>query len=146
MSNQRSLKKLIEITVGFILLAVFPGLGQTKENAKYHAGFKTLKLVDTSRMYKPNTTASDPLHYRPVELDIWYPASNAGSRRLTFGDLFKLFELRANQYQDTVYTGIVDELAQFYAMELGLEIDNGRKLLQAETTVYRRKIIRPAIH
>lgn len=130
------MKKLTEITVGFILLAGLSGFGQTKVNVKYYAGFKTLKLVDTSRIYKPNTTASDSLHYRPVELDIWYPASNTGSKRLAFGDLFRLFELRANQYQDTNYTGIVDELAQFYAMELGLEIDDGRKLLQAETNSY----------
>lgn len=95
-----------------------------------------MKLVDTSRMYKPDTNESDSLHYRPVDLDIWYPSFNKGNNRLAFGDLFGLFEQRANQYQDTVYTGIVEELAQFYALESGLEIDDGKKLLHAETNSY----------
>lgn len=131
------MKRVIEITVGFLLTS-FALLGQSSTDVKiYYAGFKTLKLVDTSRMYKPNTTASDDLHYRPVDLDIWYPISAIeDNKKLTFGDLFGLFEQRANQYQDTVYTGIVEELAQFYAIELGLGIEGGKKLLRAETDSY----------
>ena len=87
-------------------------------------------------MYKPNTTESDSLHYRPVDLDIWYPSSTKGNNKLTFGDLFGLFEQRANQYQDTVYTGIVEDLAQFYAIESGQGIDGGTKLLQAQSNSY----------
>jgi len=125
------------ITAGLVLLISFAGHGQESKDPKtYYAGFKALKLVDASRMYKPNTTESDSLHYRPVDLDIWYPSSTKGNNKLTFGDLFGLFEQRANQYQDTVYTGIVEDLAQFYAIESGQGIDGGTKLLQAQSNSY----------
>jgi hypothetical protein len=128
------LKKLI---TGLVLLISFAGHGQGIKDANtYHAGFKAFKLVDTSRIYKPNTTESDRLHYRPVDLDIWYPSSTKGNDPLTFGDLFGLFEQRASQYQDTSYTGIVAELAQFYAIELEQGIDGGTKLLHAQSNSY----------
>ncbi len=132
------MKRATRISAGLILLVSFAAIGQESKDLKaQYAGFKTLKLVDTSRIYKPNTSESDSLHLRRVDLDIWYPASNKGDHKLSFGDLFSLFEQRANQYQDTTdYTGLTDELAQFYAMELGLEIDDGKKLLQAETNTY----------
>ncbi len=133
------MKKLIIITAGLILLTLFAGHAQeSKDTTAYYAGFKSLKLVDTSRMYKPNTTESDRLHYRPVDLDIWYPSSTKGNDKLTFGDLFGLFEQRANQYQDTVYTGIVEDLAQFYAIESGQGIDDGKKLLRVQSNTYAR--------
>jgi len=110
------LKKIIGITAGLILLTSFAVIGQESKDAKtYNAGFKSLKLVDKSRTYKADTPESNSLHYRPVDLDIWYPSLAIGDTTLTFGDLFRLFEQRANQYQDTDYTGITDELAQFFA-------------------------------
>lgn len=131
------MKRSTKIIAGLILLTSFTSLGQERKDSKnYCAGFKTVKLVDTSRIYKPDTNESDSLHYRPVELDIWYPSSDKGNNKLIFGDLFRLFEQRANQYQNTNYTGIVEELAQFYALELGLGIDDGEKLLRAETNSY----------
>ena len=90
----------------------------------YEAGFKSVALVDSSRVYKPNTSTSHPLHYRPVELDIWYPSEEMGNQALTFGELFQLFEQRAVKYQDEQdYTGISNELAQFYVAELGVGTD-----------------------
>jgi hypothetical protein len=131
------LKKIIRITAGLILLTSFAVIGQeTKDVKTCNAGFKSLKLVDKSRTYKANTPESDSLHYRPVDLDIWYPSLAIGNTQLTFGDLFRLFEQRANQYQDTDYTGITDELAQFFAMELGLQVNDGQKLLHYETNSY----------
>lgn len=127
---------MVKITAVFLLLT-FSATAQDRGNQRtYYAGFKTLKLVDTSRLYKPNSTALDRLHYRPVDLDIWYPSSSKTKNTLTFGDLFQVFEQRANQYQDTIYTGIVEELARFYAVELGLHPDHGKKLLHAETNSY----------
>jgi len=131
------LKKIIRITAGLILLTSFAVIGQESKDAKtYHAGFKSLKLVDKSRTYKADTPESDSLHYRPVDLDIWYPSLAIGDTTLTFGDLFRLFEQRANQYQDTDYTGITDELAQFFALELGLQVNDGQKLLHYQTNSY----------
>lgn len=136
--------RIIKITIGLILLISSVTRAQELKDVKtYHAGFITLKLVDSSRVYKPNTIESDSLHYRPVDLDIWYPSLTKGNTKLTFGEIFGLFEQRANQYQDTDYTGLTDELVQFYAMELGLDVNDGIKLLHAETNSYASLIPSP---
>lgn len=112
-----------------------------KEPVSYYAGFKTVKLTDTSRIYKPNSTPSDSLHYRPVELDIWYPSLSKGSKNLVFKDFFISFEQRANLYQEGKnYTGLTEELAQFYAIESGLDANAGNLLLLAETNSYKNLI------
>lgn len=55
---------------------------------------------------------------------------------MKFGDLFKLFEQRAINYQDNEdYSGITNELAQFYVAELGVGT-NGNKLLNIQTNSY----------
>ena len=55
-----------------------------KEPESYKAGFKTIHTVDKSRIYKPKTDTTDYLHYRPIDLDIWYP-SNHANRYAAFG-------------------------------------------------------------
>ena len=111
--------------------------GQRTKTAPFQAGFKTLHLVDSSRVYKPNTLKTDSLHYRPLDLDIWYPAQEISSSRLLFGDLFGLLEERAGRYQDNGdYTGITEELAMFFVAELGLEAESGSTLLNVKTHSY----------
>lgn len=103
----------------------------------YEAGFKTISLVDSSRIYKPNTSKPDSLHFRPVDLDIWYPSIVKGNKRMLFKDLFYLFEQRANKLQcGKDYSGITEELAQFFAIELGADINAGSKLLEIKTESY----------
>jgi len=111
-------------------------IGQNIKPISYHAGFKTNILTDSSRIYKPNTLPKDNLHYRQVELDIWYPSKQKSIDSLLFGDLFGLFEERANKYQDQDYTGITEELAIYFAAQLGLEIDDGNTLLNIKTDSY----------
>ena len=99
----------------------------------YKVGFTSIPLLDSSRVYKPNTGISDSLHFRPVELDIWYPSNEENDKPLLFGDLFRLFEQRAVVYQDnTDYTGLTEELAQYYVAELGIGTD-AQKLLSIKT-------------
>ncbi|MCG2616036.1 hypothetical protein LZZ85_17195 [Terrimonas sp. NA20] len=40
-------------------------------------GFKTIHTSDTTRIYKHGTSVTDQLHYRPLDLDIWYPADSS---------------------------------------------------------------------
>ncbi|UOB18937.1 carboxypeptidase-like regulatory domain-containing protein [Abyssalbus ytuae] len=109
---------------------------QTNFAQTWYAGLKSLQLKDSTRIYKPNTKLTHHLHYRPVDLDIWYPSNNKKGNRLAFGDIFKLFEQRAVNYQDNEdYTGITNELAQFYVAELGIGTD-GEKLLNVKTNTY----------
>lgn len=116
----------LSITVFFLCL------GSTLAQS-YYAGFTSLALTDSSRIFKPNTASTDALHYRPVDLDIWYPSTEKKGEPLTFGDLFSLFEQRAVNYQDNAdYSGITNELAQFYVAELGVGTD-GQKLLSIQT-------------
>ena len=114
--------------LGFLSFYLSTGHAQT-----FTAGFTTLVLKDSSRIYKPDTTNEDKLHYRPVELDIWYPAHSSKSAPLPFGDLFRLFEERAVRYDDQEdFDGLTNELAQYYVAELGLQ-SGADELLTLET-------------
>lgn len=105
---------------------------QTKTNT-FQIGFKTITLLDSSRIYKPDTSEKEHLHFRPVELDVWYPSNEQSDENLLFGELFGLFEERSNKYQEEDVTGITKELAQYYAVGLGLELEDGERLLQIKT-------------
>lgn len=123
--------KKIQLIIIITLLTFGISSGQT-----YHAGFKSFQLKDSTRIYKPNTELTDKLHYKPVDLDIWYPSNEKKGKALKFGDLFNLFEQRAVKYQDNVdYSGITNELAQFYVAELGVGTD-GLKLLNIQTNSF----------
>jgi len=63
-----------------------------KEKAgSYEAGFKIIQTLDKSRIYKPATNTTDYLHYRPLDLDIWYPAVSATTDSvLLFGDILHI--------------------------------------------------------
>ena len=129
--------KLNTITTLLIFCVNF--LGMTQDSKSYNSGFKTIQLLDSSRIYKPNSQVTDRLHYRPIDLDVWYPSYESvdGKEPLRFGNLFQLYEDRANKYQDeTDYTGFVEELAQFFVAQLGMEGD-GRRLLEVVTDSYQ---------
>lgn len=124
------MRKILLIII-ISILGIIPVFAQS-----YHVGFKSLQLKDSTRIYKLNTVSTDSLHYRPVDLDIWYPSHHKKGDQLVFGDLFKLFEQRAINYQDNKdYAGITNELAQFYVSELGIGTD-GNKLLKIKTNTY----------
>lgn len=111
-------------------------LAQESVTKKYDAGFTTVHLIDSARTYKPDTPTTDILHYRPLDVDIWYPSSEKGRHPLLFSSLFNLYEKRAIDYQDdTDYSGLTKELAQFYVAELGVGTD-GQKLLDIKTASY----------
>ncbi|TRX48704.1 hypothetical protein FNH22_28495 [Fulvivirga sp. M361] len=122
----------------FLLLALcFPKIVLSQAGTKaYTAGFTIHRLIDESRTYKPNTRADDSLHYRPVDLDIWYPSYKVTGQPLVFKDLFQLLEDRAVRYQDGEdYTGFTNEMAQFFVAELGIE-GNSETLLNIKTETY----------
>jgi len=109
-----------------------------KEKAfSYQAGFKTIRTVDSSRTYKPLTDTSDYLHFRPLDLDIWYPAeiSNTDSAIL-FKDFLGLLEQRANYYTaSTAANGLTKQMAQSCCE--GFKCSDPDKLLNYRTSSYR---------
>ena len=130
--------KYISIVLFLALSSSHIGYGQELSKVHHESGFMTLHLVDSSRTYKPDSPKSDSLYYRPIDLDIWYPSNQKKNDPLDFGDLFKLFEQRANNYQsETDYSGLTDELAQFYVAELGLGM-NVKKLLAIKTNSFAK--------
>ncbi|HEY0056983.1 MAG TPA: carboxypeptidase-like regulatory domain-containing protein [Pedobacter sp.] len=104
----------------------------------YKAGFKTFVFTDSSRVYKPNTSIPEKLHFRSVELDIWYPSQNNSTTQMLFRDFLKLFEQRATLYEDKKdYSGLTEELAELFTTELGFVKGSGKKLLNIQTNSYK---------
>ena len=101
------------------------------------AGFKTIQSKDTSRIYKPNTDTSDYLHYRPLDIDIWYPAAaSSKDTSLYFRNLLGLLETRANYYTaSTVGNGFAKQMAQFFCESL--KCSDSSKVLNYKTDAYK---------
>lgn len=123
----------------FFLVGLFTSCCiQSQDTKRYNAGFTSIQIIDSSRTYKPNTTATDRLHYRPLDLDIWYPSTAKNSNRLLFEDLYRLHEERANNYQDeTDYTGMSDEFILYLAAGFGVEATAGKRLLKVKTESFK---------
>ncbi len=129
------------IVLGFYLSLFINFHGNSKEAPLYNAGFKTLQLVDSSRIYKPNTSETDRLHFRLLDLDIWYPTTEKNGKQLLFEDLYRLHEERANKYQDeTDYTGFSDEFILYLAAGFGLEAKEGERLLKVKTESFENAV------
>ena len=120
----------------FLLLA---GCSQTanKKVELYKAGFKTIHTVDRSRIYKQNTDTTDYLHYRPIDIDIWYPAdSSAADTTLSAGNLLGLLEQRANYYTaSNAGNGLAAQIAQLFCN--GFKCSDSTKLLNFKTNSYK---------
>lgn len=119
---------------------------QQKTSPTFNAGFLTLRTVDSTRIYKPDTTQADSLHFRPLELDIWYPSLQQSENRLSFGQIFGLNEKRASMYKEGDFTGITEEYAQFFAASLGMDPNEGLDLLSLKTDSYKNTTIAPGQH
>ncbi len=125
----------------FIIIS-FYGISQVAKTDKYYAGFKTISLIDSSRIYMQNSIETDPLHYRPIDLDIWYPSREKQGKKLLFEDLFGLHEERANKYQnETDYTGFSEELVLYLAAGFGVEATEGKRLLKVHTNSYKHNTL-----
>src|SRR4051812_27655831 len=91
------------VNKAFLFLAVLLFFGcnhiTSTEQVTYRAGFKVMRMVDRTRIYKPNTDTTDYLHFRPIDIDVWYPANTAQTdTTLNFKCFLDLFGSRANYY------------------------------------------------
>jgi|SRR6185437_6843941 len=100
------------------------------------AGFRIIRAVDRSRLYKPNTDTSDYLHFRPVDIDLWYPARpSAKDTALRFRDLLGLLEKRANYYTASKSAaGYTQQLAQYLCE--GFKCSDPARLLNFKTASF----------
>lgn len=122
----------VALTVLFVTIAC----SQPKQE-DYPIGFNVLRTTDTSRLYKTNSKTTDYLHYRPLDIDVWYPAQAVSvDSLLTFGDFLRLLEKRANYYTaSTVSTGYATQLADYLCK--GMKCSDTTRLLNYKTNSYR---------
>src|SRR5580765_337334 len=110
---------------------------QNKKPESYKAGFKTIHTVDKSRIYKHNTDTTDYLHYRPIDIDIWYPVdSSSADTVLLVRNLLGLLEQRANYYTaSNAGNGIAAQIAHLFCN--GFKCSDSTNLLNFETNSFR---------
>src|SRR6266487_4776272 len=120
-----------------ILLFMVSCAGTTNKSESYKAGFKTIHIVDKSRIYKPNTDTTDYLYYRPIDIDIWYPAdSSATDTSIIVHDLLGLLEQRANYYTaSNAGNGLAAQIAQIFCD--GFKCSDSTKLLRSKTNSFK---------
>lgn len=103
----------------------------------YSAGFKIVRMTDRTRVYKPGTDTTNYLHYRPIDLDVWYPAdTTAKDTTLRFGYFLDLFGERANYY---TASKAGDSLPEQFAKAFcaGFKCSTPRQLLSYKTESYK---------
>jgi CarboxypepD_reg-like domain/BAAT / Acyl-CoA thioester hydrolase C terminal len=112
-----------------ILLVLLPGIevfAQTvpKQDSiyLYNAGYQSIVLTDSNRNYKSGVPISNRLYYRPVEIDLWYPAIHSKSKLpIQYGVFLNLLEQRSNRFQeDTIYKNLTAELIHYLSVNLGI--------------------------
>lgn len=103
----------------------------------YIAGFKTIQTKDITRIYKPKTDTTDYLHFRPLDIDIWYPASaSTKGTSILFRNILGLLEKRANYYTaSNVGNGMTQQLAQYFCD--GLKCSDSTKVLNFKTQSFK---------
>src|SRR5437763_8117270 len=120
-----------------LLLITLLFLFSCSETVVYKAGFKTIHAFDKSRIYKPNSDTTDYLHYRPLDLDIWYPAIPAEhDTTLLFRNILGLLDKRANYYAaSSVGNGMSQQIAQLFCT--GFKCSDTNKLLNFKTASFQ---------
>lgn len=129
--------KKLYLVYSLILLLVLAGCSKPEKKTEiYAAGFKTIHLTDSSRIYKPGSDVADRLHFRPIDLDVWYPATTVGSdSALTFRDLLNLLILRVDIYTGTpAAPGTLDQIAGYLCN--GFKCSDTTKLLNFKSQSY----------
>lgn len=123
-------KVFVSITLLFLLSCT----GTKNEKTEiYVAGFHTIQTFDKSRIYHPDTDTTDYLHYRPLDIDVWYPASaSTKDTTLLFRNILGLLEKRANYYTaSNAGNGLTQQVAQYLCD--GLKCSDSTKVLNFKT-------------
>jgi dienelactone hydrolase len=132
----------MRIVLYFLLIALLFGCTNSNSNrsAFFAIGFKTVHGLDRSREYKPNTDSSDYLHFRPVDIDVWYPATpSVQDTILAFRDILGLFDKRANYYTaSTAGNGLSLQVAQLFCT--GFHCSDSATLLNFKTSSRRNAL------
>jgi hypothetical protein len=126
----------MKIVIIILLAGGLPG-NIHAQKTPYTAGFKVVRIVDTSRIYKSGTDTNDYLHYRPIDVDIWYPAQTYKTdTALKFKSFLDLFAGRANYYTaSNAGDGLTENFAQSFCE--GFKCSTPDLLLNYKTDSYK---------
>ncbi len=125
---------LFSLSVGFPLAQ----FAKKNDGPKlYKVGFKSIITKDSSRIYKSQTSVTNRFHFRPLEIDLWYPAAISRSGQLIrYGELIDMLQERSNRFQnDTVYNNLTAGLVQYFCSNLNIK--DTAKLTLLNTCSYR---------
>lgn len=126
------------LCASFLLLCLF-GCSEQKDRkiGPYRAGFKIFHSVDRSRIYRPDSGMADYLHYRPIDIDVWYPADSlAADTALAVRNIFELLEERGNYYTaSNAGNGMAARLAQLFCE--GFKCSDSTALLRFKTNTFK---------
>jgi CarboxypepD_reg-like domain/X-Pro dipeptidyl-peptidase (S15 family) len=110
----------------FFLLAGTSGftqtIGRTGNAGSYFAGYQNIITTDSARIYKPGVSQTNKFYYRPIEIDLWYPAKEPQTKSpIRYGEFLNLLEQRSNRFQDdTIYQTLSIELLQYISSNLNI--------------------------
>jgi hypothetical protein len=124
--------------ISIIILSLLGCTNMKRDKVEsYEVGYKVIQSVDKSRIYKPDTDTTDYLHYRPLDLDIWYPVKVSKTDSvLLFRDILSLLEKRANYYTaSNAWNGVTSQIAQSFCD--GFKCSDSTKLLNYKTKSYK---------
>lgn len=125
-----------------ITLLILLGCSETKnkEIKTYAAGFKIIQTKDPSRIYMPNTDTCNYLHFRPLDIDIWYPATaTEKDSTVLLRNILGLLEQRANYYTaSTASNGITGQIAQYFCD--ALKCSDSLRVLNFKTNSIQKAI------
>lgn len=118
----------------YIFLLLFLSACTQYEN-RYDAGFTTTRLHDSSRIYH---AGNSELHYRPIDVDVWYPAVvTKKDTSFQFGDFLYLLEERANYYTASdAGNGFASLLAKTFTATF--KCGDSSALLHLKTATYNK--------
>lgn len=128
------MKADVPIIIGIFVVCSLNAPGQVRQ---FSAGFKIIKLSDSSRLYKPNSLPTDKLYYRPLDVDLWYPVEiTSTDTTASLFDLIHLLESRAGFYDDTKnFDGFTEEFLQYLCDNLNCPDYNMFKEIKTESVV-----------
>ncbi|MCF0060229.1 alpha/beta hydrolase [Dyadobacter chenwenxiniae] len=103
---QTLMLKIVSLLV-WLLLVIMAGSSSDNNTRQrsadstmvFQVGYRSISFADSSRTYRPGVEQSDPLYFRPIDIDLWYPAKPVVSDSiLKFGYFLQLLQDRANFY------------------------------------------------
>ena len=111
-----------------------------EKSETYSPGFRIIKALDKSRIYKPGSDSTDNLHFRPLEIDMWYPAKAMETDSvMIFRDILGLLEQRAIYYTGAnSWKGVTSQIAQSFCDDF--KCSDSAKLLNFKTNSYKNAL------